>query len=516
MADPEILSDHLAELYKVMDDEALSNALAGLRPRPVMRLHGKHTAAGVQLTWQAHRQRADRLFRVRRPAVPPDVPELPADTRESVFTDAAHLVALPLTYTVEVVRMPDEPSVSAVSAPAQVEVPALTPPVKDARGKPEAEGIRLSWTPPPGSESVEIYRRQVGATEVFSPVVTLHQNQARAGTHFDSAPLPLIPYEYRIVAGYRRGAVTRSSEPVTLFATWEPLPTPVTDLTYTRTDDETIVLIWSPPDRGSVEILVCAPGRAPTPGVHSSTAVEGHARLAGDGQESTPGRLTARFPSTSADRDLVPVSRQGSQIAVGPSTRLLGTLPAPEKVTVRLQPGGIRVSWSWPAGGSRAEVSWSGRAGAAPPRKSITRGAYDVDGCLVPATRDTIEITVQSSATAEPGILRLSRPVSVRLGIRGEARYRASRVWPLGRRRRIRLRTKDLDHLPSARVVVKDRVRPRSADDGHLLAAIPAGPGPVSVVVTLPTRMKDPHLHVFSDDPAVQIRSETTRRWIGW
>ncbi|MGH3878556.1 MAG: hypothetical protein ACRDSK_16115 [Actinophytocola sp.] len=402
----------------------------------------------------------------------------------------------PLVYEVHTVR-DGNPS----TRPARSATVTVLRGVLDLVLRGEPDRISGRWRLPPGASGAVVLRDGTPVRDVRS--ATFEDTDVRAGRG----------YGYVVKATYRLAdGTTAESDGVHASARCQEIPGAVTNL-VAEADGDQLVVRWTPPARGDVEILELRAGTSPP--AHEVVPVS-KARTYGAPvrEASGAGRswLQAKFNTSTKRQKLLPVTVLGELAAIGTPCVVDIRHGAVRSLRVdRLGPT-VRLTWEWPAGATSARVVWRTTTKPAGPTDpdatvlDVTRVTYDSRGVsiTVPAGRHWFGVctTLVDGSTRSFGPLvfeQESTAVSIR--------YSVERGWSLRRTRRILVVNGGPDlAVPPIVLVAKSGVRPLDASDGRQILVTEAGVAPVRAEFTVPSELRRPvYVRAFSRDEGVHL-----------
>ncbi|MGC8638264.1 MAG: hypothetical protein ACP5XB_00120 [Isosphaeraceae bacterium] len=406
-------------------------------------------------------------------------------------------------------------SLSAVAGGPAVYLPD----VDDLRVKPREGEIELSWIPPHGVLEVRVVRK------VGSPPDSPKDGDRIAATLDQALDVGLDHdqiYHYCIYAIYRAPDGKRYASPGVLTAAAPRSPlAPLAAPRLARSPRGEVRLDWNEPPRGTVRILRTPRPLSCAPGAQLSLAEA--EQLGGDWIAVTgPDRAVDLDPPPAGACYYTPLLALGATLFVGHSTAP-GHLADPSDLRATRSPGpgddpnAIRVllRWHWADGASSTRLA--ARQGSPPggpddPGSSVTvvsREDYDrqgswtlslphsdtyagndvphqPDGALAPVDqaslpRDRWYITAYSEVLVD-GVSLFSAGVepTATTAVPGPhpevtVSYTLKRRWVPGRPWSLTLRTEPPgSEVPPMVVVANERAIPLSADDGEIVARLPA------------------------------------------
>lgn len=431
----------------------------------------------AQLTWKTVRARGTVAYRVQRKAS--GVPNGPNDgtTVCEVNGPPCHDTELPpgtaWHYSVFALRGGVASTTAASSGPhLRVADPS------DVMIEAGDKEVSLRWTRPPKCVAVEVWR------ETESPPAGPGQG-TRVATAGDSAIdqglLNGATYGYLIVACFtdpRDGHGILRAPGVGLQATPVAPPPAVGDL-LARREDRVVMLSWTPPSRGNVqirqtrEVLNVTSGRiislqnADRFGAPVPISGRGSAQATLEGQ----GRVL-----------FVPLTVIAQTAVVGTPVAVT-TLDEVENLDAGRHGDTIHLTWTWPAGAVEALVAWRHDVfltepdGSAEGRRQVTRTEYERSGMWelrnAPRARHYFTVFVRDP---DADICSAGAQALEGGGLEATVNYRVITKRTLLRRiiheAWVDLHTKDVQALPALEVVLKQGLPPIRPEDGRVIASL--------------------------------------------
>lgn len=497
-----------AALHSLQGESAnprIAETLRRCTPEPPRSLQRIVVGTDVTVRWTASTSCSGRIsYRVTRVAGE-RATVLVDDTTVTRFADRGVPPATPLTYEVVTVRDAGEPTAS--ESPAQtVAVPPLLPRATALVADETPERIRLSWQAPPAAVGARLVRRRHPA----EPLVTWDLGRGVSG-HDDASASPGVRYTYVLRLRYDVNGPDEFGAPVDIEAGRPRTPEEVQDLAVAAAQDD-LCLSWSPPPAGTVEFLITDTGHGPAPGRVPAARLRNVARLTA----APSGAGTARAPLPIGRRgfDVVPVTVLDGLATVGKFVTVDWVLPPVDGLEATVRGREVHLGWRWPESVVEVLVEYARTNAATEPesdRRLVARGEYESQGCRIECDRGDWTFTV-IPITTRGGVRRRGPSRSCRHTVRDEAQFALTRWWRAPRTGlRVVLLWDREEPAPGIRVVAKDGVRPRSVDDGELLALLPPGSRDRVLHARRPLGMTAPHVQVFSDDTTVLLVPATAR-----
>jgi len=503
--DPEAAAQRYLDVLRSVNDEEARSGLDRCPPSPATALTAACVADGVLVTWNPSPARAGRItYRVvrttGRPPIGADDGSTVADgTTSPRLVDPDPPTGTDVHYGVVTQRDGRAAGEIAVSAPLR-----LLGEVRSAALVADPDAIRGRWQAPPGAVGVEVTRSGGGRRQGISDVTSTSFRDPDAETGVD--------HEYTVRALYPGpGGERLRSDGVVLRGRREPLPRAVSSFAVRQEEDGSLVLTWSPPPTGAVEIRMTE--TAPVTADPVVRVEDLEVRTVLDVRSGSPaaGRVRVALPGRVRTCWLVPVTVLGPLAAPGAAVRVDRALPGVRQLRAENLGRVVRLSWEWP--GEVHEVVLLHRPGSPPTgaddaaatRRLVTRSGYDSDGVRVENV-DVDHWFAVVSTTVERGRRSYGPIQTVRATGRREATYSIRRRNWFARLDRVVDVTWDHpDPLPELQIVVRDNLRPRRPGDGRTIARVDAGPAPRRVELRLPSDVGRPFLNVFSADPSVVV-----------
>jgi hypothetical protein len=499
-----------AELYVqaalLCQDRDAESALRRCRPAAPARALARVDGECVHIEWEPSTARVgDITYRVTR-EVPGtatgDSSIITASTPRLVATDRAAPAGVPVSYSVSTLRN-DEPSVRPATTAPVVVLRA----VQDLELLPGDRIVELHWRLPTGASGARVLRSDGDAARRGAGATTSRHD----GNGFrDTTVRPGVTYTYQVEAEYRlpgggvgyATGVTGTVRPV------EP-PQPVRDLAL-RISEDTVVLSWTPPPRGEVQLrlLDAAPDGRPGALLARSAAQCLGAPLRGLGP-GEPGLLRAASPADGRRHWLLPLTIVENVAVVGDALEYDSRLPMITGLRAERLGSQVRLTWQWPL--RAVEVRVSAKKGDPPTGPEdpaatswrVTHAKYEQVGCHTPVLGADCWFGVCVTVFTE-GVPVFGPMATVRMSAPLEARYEITRVGRVRYRNHRRLSvTSESGQLPAVQVVARVKLPPLEPGDGAEVARFPA-PGAASLTgeFVLPTKDRPLYLRVFPLDGA--------------
>ncbi len=327
-------------------------ALAAIPPPSPSAAYASVDGENVSLQWRAPASKSPLAYRIIRkahgaPSSEKDGSAL-AEVNDTRYDDTNVPPGTPWFYAIYSVRGPALSTVAATTGPhlRAADVTELT-----ARG--ENHRVALQWKAPPNCVSVVVARAEgrVPSSRREGRNVPVSGHSA-----VDDGLINGRPYGYRVIAQYRdpktpSGLVDAPGAGI-LATPVEP-PAAVTDLSA-RLDQGVVLLGWTPPNRGRVQIRVAAKD----PGLRSGHIMSvGESAIAGQPvPESGPGH--AQLPMRQSGRlFFTPLTVVNETVSVGTST-VITSIENVAKLDSQRQGNTIHLTWRWPPGVQQVLVAW--------------------------------------------------------------------------------------------------------------------------------------------------------------
>jgi hypothetical protein len=503
--DPEAAAQRYLDLLRSVTDEEARNGLERCPPAPGTAVTAAGVADGVLVTWNPSPAQAGRItYRVMRtigrPPIGADDGRTVADGTPSCrLVDPDPPTGTDVHYGVVTQRDGRPASEIAVSTPLR-----LLGEVGSAVLVADPDAIRGRWQAPPGAVGVEVTRSGGGRRQNIPDATPTGFRDPDAKTGVD--------HEYIVRALYSGpGGKQLRSDGVILRGRREPLPCPVSSFAVRQDEDGSLLLTWSPPPAGAVEIRITETAPATADPVVLVEDLEVRTVLGVRSGSPAAGRVRVALTGRVRTCWLVPVTVLGPLAAPATAVRVDRALPGVRQLRAESLGRVVRLSWEWP--GEVHEVLLLHRPGSPPTgaddaaatRRLVTRSAYDSDGVRVANVGADHWFAVMSTAT-ERGRRSYGAIQTVRAAGRREATYSIRRRSRFARLDRVVDVTWDHpDPLPELQIVVRENLRPRRPGDGQTIARVEAGPAPRRVELRLPADVGRPFLNVFSADPSVVV-----------
>jgi hypothetical protein len=453
-------------------ESALRRCRPAEPPHALARVDGEY----VHIAWEPSTARVgDITYRVVR-HVPGtaagDGSVITASTPHLAVTDRAAPAGVPVSYAVFTLRN-DEPSVRPATTASVVALRA----VQDLELLPGDRVVELCWRLPAGASGVRVLRSDDSARGDAAATTSRHD-----GNGFrDTTVRPGVTYTYQVEAEYRLpgGGVGYATGVTGTVRPQEP-PRPVRDLAL-RSAEDSVVLSWTPPPRGEVQVrlLDAAPEVRPEALLALSAAqrlgVPLRALEAGE-----PGMLRAAIPADGRRHWLLPLTIVENVAAVGDPLEYDSRLPMITNLRVERLGTQVRLTWQWPP--RAVEVRVIAKSGDPPTGPDdpaatswrMTHAKYQQVGCHAPAPGADCWFGVCVTAFSD-GVPIFGPMATVRMSAPMEARYEITRVGRVRYRNHRRLSvTSDSGQLPAVRVVARVRLPPLDPGDGVEVARFPA------------------------------------------
>lgn len=502
--DGEAAADLYTQAARKCHDPDVESALRRCRPAAPPRAVARVNADQVHVEWTPSTAWVgDITYRVARQAPGASTGDgavLAAATSGLTVTDSAAPAGVPVSYAVWTLRN-DEPSARPTTTAPVVVLRA----VQDLELVPDDGVVELRWRLPAGASGARVQRSTDDpAGRTAEPVTT----SAPGGSGFrDTTVRTGVTYRYRVEAEYRHtdGTVRRATGVVGTVRPQEP-PPPVSDLALQITDDS-IILSWTPPPRGEVQLRLL--DAAPPVRVGSVLTLSAAQRLGtplrGRGA-GRPGTLRVAAPQDGRRHWLLPLTVTENAAAAGNPVEYDSRLPAISDLRAEQRGAQVRLTWRWPPHAVEVQVSTKVTGPPAGPDDPdatswrVSHAKYEQVGCHAAVPGGDCWFGVCVGAYTD-GARMFGPMVTVRLSAPVEARYEITRVGRLRHRSHRRLSvTSAAGPLPAVRVVARAKLPPLDAGDGTEVARF-AAPGAESTSLTgefvLPATERPLYLRAF-------------------
>ena len=459
------------------DFQPALRALAASPPPAPSTLRVSLVGVTARLSWDAVRARGSVTYRVQRKAsgapTGHDDGTMVCDVHAYTCNDTALPPGTAWYYSVFAIRGGVASANAATSGPHLL----LAEPT-DVVVEAGDSQVSLRWTRPQGCTAVEVWR------ENESPP-TVAGRGTRVAASGDSAVDQQLrngsTYGYLVVACFtdpRDGRGVLQAPGVGVVATPVAPPPAVEDL-RARREDRTVILNWTPPSRGDVQIRRTRKLPSVSPGriIPLSSADRFGAPVLVTGRGTTQTTLDGQGRVF-----FVPLSVVARTAVIGAPVAV-AALDEVENVEAQRQGDTIHLTWTWPAGAMEALVAWRHDTYPTSPEnadgghRAITRTEYD-RGSLwemrnAPRSRHYFTVFVQDS---NADIYSAGAHVVEASGLEAQVTYRV-----IAKRRLIRrsiaeawvdLRSKDVRTLPALQAVLKQGLPPIRPDDGRVVASL--------------------------------------------
>ncbi len=436
------------------------------------------------------------------------------------------------------------------------------PDVQDVRVEPRAGAIELSWIPPHGVFEIRVARK------AGSPPAGPRDGEripSSLDQELDSGLREDQVYHYAIYAVYRMADSRRYPSHGVNVAAFPRLPLPpMNSPRLMITPSRHVRLDWTEPPRGSVRILRTAKPPPVAPGVQLSVAAA--EQFAGDWLPlSGPDRAEDTDPPIAGFCYYTPLVLVGSMLTVGHPAALSRVAdPSELRATRTGGPGEeastasrILLRWRWAPEASATRLL--ARQGSPP------RGSSDADAIVTTVARADYELLgswtleLPRTALAEPSDFDLepaSEPANVPFGLRSDrwfvsafslaeidgaslvspglepsattavpgphpqitVSYSLRRPWLPTRPWVLTLRTEPSGAtVPRMVLVANERAIPFSAEDGQIVARLPAGQDGATHAIRTPLNLSRVRVRAFLDPtidpgslPPIRLRHPET------
>jgi len=460
------------------DFQPALRALAASPPPGPSNLRVTIAGATTQLSWNAVRARGTVTYRVQRKALgAPTGPEDGTNVGEvhaSTCHDTTVPPGTPWYYSVFAVRGGVASGSAASSGPHLLLTDPTSIVVEAGDGQ-----VALRWSRPPGCSDVEVWResgRPPSAPGKGTRVAVSADSAVDQGLSNGAS------YGYLIVACFTdpadgRGVVRAPGAGVV--ATPVSPPPAVEDL-RARREDRAVILSWTSPGRGDVQIRQTRQ----TPSFSPGRIVP----LSSADQFGTPVPVTGRGTTqTTLDGQgrvfFIPLSVLAQTAVLGAPVAVT-TLDEVASVETQRQGNTINLTWTWPAGAVEALVAWrhdtypTSAEDSSGERRPVTRSEYDRGGLwtLRNAARARHYFTV-FVRDPDADIYSAGAQVIESSGLESQVTYRVVTRRSLIRRAVleawVELRTKDdVRTLPALVAVLKQGLPPIRPEDGRTIASL--------------------------------------------
>lgn len=492
---------HAARLCHDRDTEsALRRCRPAQPPRAVARVDGEQ----VHIEWEPSTARIGdityRVIRQVRGRAAGDGAVIATSTPSLAVTDPAAPSGVPVSYAVSTLRN-DEPSVRPTTTAPVVVLRA----VQDLELLPGDRVVELRWRLPAGATGARVQRSDDDSTRRSTETVTTSRHDG--GGFQDTTVRTGVTYRYQVEAEYRLpdGGVRHATGVVGTVRPQEP-PQPVRDLALQMSEDS-VVLSWTPPPRGEVQLRVL--DAAPDVRPEALLALSAAQRLGGPLRAlgpSEPGTLRTAVPADGRRHWLLPLTTVDNVAVVGHPVEYDSRLPVITDLRAERLGSQVRLTWRWPPRAVEVRVSTKEGGPPAGPDDSgatswrVTHAKYAQVGCHTPVTGGDCWFGVCVTAFTE-GVPVFGPMATVRMNTPLEARYEITRVGRLRYRDHRHLSvTSGSGQLPAVQVVARVKLPPLEPGDGVEVARFPApGSGATSLTgeFVLPTNERPLYLRVF-------------------
>lgn len=475
----EVAFDKLTEALGFCSDfQPALHALASSPPPAPSGLKVTLDGATAQLSWSKDPAQGRVSYRILRktsgaPMGPKDGIAI-GEVQTTTCKDTSVPPGIPLYYSVFAIRAGVPSAVAASSGPHL----RLADPEEVTVEAGDCQAI-IRWKRPNGCSSVEVWRERghIPTAPGMGSRVTVSGDSVD-----DRGLMNGTLYGYLIVACFTDPANARAvirAPGVAVEATPVALPPAVQDL-RARREDRTVILQWTPPALGEVQIRQTR--LVPT---HTLGRI---IPMSNADQIGTPVRAVGRSKAqtTIAGQGrifFIPLSVV-SQTAVLGTPIAVTTLDPVANLQSERQGDVISLTWDWPAGAAEALVAWDHDSCPESPedmrggRRVVTHSEYDRHGlwalrkaaharhCFTVFVRDhEADIYSPGATVIEASGLEAQVTYTV-LTRRSMIRRTVQDAW-------IELRTRDNVHtLPALLVVLKQGIQPLRPDDGQTLVSL--------------------------------------------
>ncbi len=366
--------DHCADFQRAKD------ALARIPPSAPSSLKVGLSGSTAHLSWSPVRTGGTISYQVRRKKTgfPADLNDgtMVAEVSSPACYDKSVPVGIPLYYSVFTIRSGVSSNVAANSGP-HIRIADITGlEVEAGDGQ-----VSFRWTRPAGCTAVEIWRKPDSAPSKPGDGTRV---SASLDSAVDQGLKNGMNYGYLIVACFSDPAHARrvlKTPGVEVVVTPMTPPSAVMNLTGKR-KGHTVILNWTPPARGTVQIRQTKkqPGFSPGKIISLSSA----------DRFGTPIRVSTRGQAQISLKEqgrvfFIPLSVMGQTAVLGKPVSVT-TIDEVEDLKAHRHGNTINLTWTWPAKAEEAVVAWKhdtypasmddNLAGRLP----ITRKEYDRHG----------------------------------------------------------------------------------------------------------------------------------------
>jgi hypothetical protein len=473
--DVEVAAELYVQAGLLCQDRDAESALRRCRPAEPPSALARVSGEYVHIEWEPSTARVgDITYRVTR-EVPGtaagDGSVITASTPRLAVTDRAAPAGVPVSYAVSTLRN-DEPSVRSTTTASVVVLRA----VQDLELLPGDRMVELRWRLPAGASGARVLRSDDSARR-GAAMTSRHDGNGFRDTTVRAG----VTYTYQVEAEYRLpgGGVGYATGVTRTVRPQEP-PRPVRDLAL-RSSDDSVVLSWTPPPRGEVQVrlLDAAPEVRPEALLAPSTAqrLGVPLRALGSGE---PGILRAAIAADGRRHWLLPLTIVENVVAVGDPLEYDSRLPMINDLRVERLGSQVRLTWQWPPRAVEVRVSaksgdpLTGPDDPAATSWRMTHAKYQQVGCHATAPGAECWFGVCVTAFSE-GVPIFGPMATVRMSAPLEARYEITRVGRVRYRNHCRLSvTSASGQLPAVRVVARVQLPPLDPGDGVEVARFPA------------------------------------------
>ncbi len=474
-ADVEAAAEEYVRILEICRSPEVESALRRCRPAAPPRATATVTGETVTVTWSPSPARAGEItYRVVRHvgdgARVGEGVTLGDGLTALTVLDTAAPAGVALTYAVWTLRG-DEPS----SSPRTTATIAVLRAVRNLELLPGEQVVEAQWDLPDGATGVRV-TRHIDGRPAESP------RRVGGGRLRDTDVRVGVTYEYIVESEYRLadGVVQHGPAATARVRPQEP-PQPVRDLT-SAVEDETLVLAWTAPTRGEVEVRVLDAAPPVRPGQVVGAAAASRLGLpARSVGAAGPGRLRMAVPADGRRHWLLPLTVVDGIAAVGVAVEYDSRLPAVTDLHADQLGNQVQLRWRWPPRVS--EVLILTRSGEPPTgpgdphatRRRLTHAIYHRTGVTVAAAGADLWIGVCVTAFTDGAPVH-GPMVTVSASVPRELSYEIQRVSGF-RNRHLRRLVVDLDgttDLGAVCVVARSRLPPLSRDEGVELKSFDA------------------------------------------
>lgn len=455
-------------------DPEVVSALRRCRPAEPARASASVSGDTVTVGWVPSTARAgDITYRVVRHVAgggAGDGATLGTGLTGLTVIDSAAPAGVAVTYSVWTVRNDEASQVPRTTQPVAV--------LRSARNLellPGENVVEVRWDLPEAASAARVTRRTDGepsGTQRRIDGSSVRDTDVRMG----------VTYEYVVESEYRlAGGSVGHGPPVAGRIRPQELPQPVRDLASV-VEDDSILLSWTAPPRGEVEVRVldAAPDVRPGQVVRSAAAGRLGSRVRAIGA-AHEGQLRMVLPTDGRRHWLLPLTVADGVAVVGVAVEYDSRLPAVTELRADQLGNQVQLRWCWPPRVSevlvlsRADVPPTGPDDANAVRRRLTHALYQRSGAIVAATGANHWIGVCVTAFTD-GAPVYGPMATVSASVPRELTYEIQRVGGFRKRhlRRLVVTADGAGAVGGVRVVARPRIPPLTPQDGVELASFPA------------------------------------------